>query len=318
MLATHLAVQQSGSHRDTLFGETCRQLADDRQADPFIRAMLSYIASGDWRDVIEEGGLPLKDRVAVALRFLPDDELLEWLEELASQVVKSGELDGILVTGLTAPDGAGLELLQRHVNRTGDVQTAALAAALVVPGRVTSFPAERWMATYRRLLDRWKLYTVRAKMDVARGKRIREGRAVAASLIAGPSHSGGGGEAGQPMLVPFAPAQLWIRCQYCNENISADTTALAVGSAGGPGPAGTASAVAKRATTTVGPRRVRASLFALLPVGGSDGWGFRGADDSVPALWQDVAEMLRLPPPARVRRPSEERCVSVVSSVCLR
>lgn len=45
------------------------------QSNPYIRAIFSYIASGDWRDVLEEQNLSLADRVGVALRFLSDDEV---------------------------------------------------------------------------------------------------------------------------------------------------------------------------------------------------------------------------------------------------
>lgn len=45
------------------------------QSNPYIRAIFSYIASGDWRDVLEEKSLSLADRVGVALRFLSDDEV---------------------------------------------------------------------------------------------------------------------------------------------------------------------------------------------------------------------------------------------------
>ncbi|KAF9979599.1 hypothetical protein BGZ65_006300, partial [Modicella reniformis] len=44
------------------------------QSNPYIRAIFSYIASGDWRDVLDEKSLSLADRVGVALRFLNDDE----------------------------------------------------------------------------------------------------------------------------------------------------------------------------------------------------------------------------------------------------
>lgn len=43
--------------------------------DPFLRAIFAYLASGEWSDVLDEEALPLRDRVGVALRFLPDDEV---------------------------------------------------------------------------------------------------------------------------------------------------------------------------------------------------------------------------------------------------
>lgn len=33
-----------------------------------LTAMFAFLASGDWRELVDETGLPLKDRVAVALR----------------------------------------------------------------------------------------------------------------------------------------------------------------------------------------------------------------------------------------------------------
>lgn len=40
-----------------------------------MRAIFAYLATGDWKDVLEEDALPLKDRIGVALRFLPDEEV---------------------------------------------------------------------------------------------------------------------------------------------------------------------------------------------------------------------------------------------------
>lgn len=32
--------------------------------------MFAFLASGDWRELVDEVGLPLRDRVAVALRYV--------------------------------------------------------------------------------------------------------------------------------------------------------------------------------------------------------------------------------------------------------
>lgn len=37
--------------------------------------MFAFLASGDWRELLDEAGLPLSDRIAVALRFLSDSEV---------------------------------------------------------------------------------------------------------------------------------------------------------------------------------------------------------------------------------------------------
>lgn len=40
-----------------------------------ITAMFAFLATGDWREVIDESGLPVSDRVAIAIRFLSDSEV---------------------------------------------------------------------------------------------------------------------------------------------------------------------------------------------------------------------------------------------------
>lgn len=47
-------------------------------------AMFSFLSNGEWRDVIDEVGLPLSDRVAVALRTLSDNTLRTVLAEMVT------------------------------------------------------------------------------------------------------------------------------------------------------------------------------------------------------------------------------------------
>lgn len=99
-----------------------------------------------------ESGLPLAERTAVALRYLSDKALLPFLERTADVCIGSGNLEGLVLTGLTK---SGLALIQNYLDRTGDVQTAALAAAYVYPARLNDERAERWTEGYRSLLDTW-------------------------------------------------------------------------------------------------------------------------------------------------------------------
>ncbi|KAL7008805.1 U4/U6-U5 snRNP complex subunit prp31 [Cystobasidiomycetes sp. EMM_F5] len=167
ILASYLA--QRDQQGNTHFRELCSALSTDLE-DAFMRAMFAYIATGDWSEVLEEDALPLKDRVGIALRFLHGEELDRKLDQMAKKATREGDLQGILLTGL---DQAGLSILQSYIDRTGDVQTAALAAAFVHPGQYSEPRAERWIEAYRKLLDHWELYTIRARFDIARGSKMR-------------------------------------------------------------------------------------------------------------------------------------------------
>ncbi|KAF9434733.1 hypothetical protein BGZ76_007530 [Entomortierella beljakovae] len=168
------------------------------QSNPYIRAIFSYIASGDWRDVLEEKSLSLADRVGVALRFLSDDELMAYIQVSADTLTDSGEIDGIILTGLT---DKGLDLLTNYVNRTGDIQTVSLASSVAVPRYFKDGRVEEWVDCYRELLDRWQLYYTRAKFDIARGRYIQQSTPNGTSA-------------------DTAPTQIYIRCNFCNQSIA--------------------------------------------------------------------------------------------------
>lgn len=102
--------------------------------------------------VVFESGLPLAERVAVALRYLGDKALRTFLERTTEACIRSGNLEGLVLTGLSE---AGLALWQNYVDRSGDVQSAAIAAAFVYPARLNDARAQRWIESYRLLLDTW-------------------------------------------------------------------------------------------------------------------------------------------------------------------
>jgi hypothetical protein len=203
---------------------------------PYLRALLAFVCAGD-HDVgaetsnigryahVLDAGMDLADAVAFALRFLPDNELLGWLEARAITAVMQADLEGLLLTGLGTTRGS--ELLQAYVDATADVQTAAILAAHVptVPAASTAPPADAsrdvlrvradaWLYAYRSLLDAWKLWHVRAKFDTSRAVMLAGWGATGAGTSAG----AGTGSGGRPTTTQVT--QVFARCQYCNSSLS--------------------------------------------------------------------------------------------------
>ncbi|KAG0323147.1 hypothetical protein BGZ99_002924, partial [Dissophora globulifera] len=201
----------------------CRSHSQE-QSNPYIRAIFSYISSGDWRDVLEEKSLTLADRVGVALRFLSDDELMAYIQSTAESLTNSGEIDGIILTGLTE---AGVDLLTNYVNRTGDIQTVTLASSVAIPRYFKDIRVDEWVDIYRDLLDRWQLFYTRARFDIARGRSLQQ------STQSGVS------------AADMTPTQIYVRCNFCNQSIARnllipgvrgrDGRRLIVTGGGGPG-----------------------------------------------------------------------------------
>jgi WD repeat-containing protein mio len=171
-----------------------------RLEDPYFRAMLTYLALGDWADVLEEEYIPLRERLAIALQFLEDDALSAYLRRIAEASASQGDVEGIIVTGLTA---SGMQLLQNYTDRTGDVQTAAILGAYVHPHQLKDARVDRWLDAYRDLLDGWKFFHHRCQLDMDRGQMLQDFTQDA-----------------EREPIRLVPPQILIRCNYCNKVIS--------------------------------------------------------------------------------------------------
>ena len=148
--------------------------------------------------ILENRRLTLEDRVAFACTYLSDGEATHYLKTLQRTCLESGNVEGLLVTGL---GDDGLDLLGRYLDRFDDLQTTALLAARLDVSKSSSGQSDIgsnrpwvWLYEYRRLLNRWQLFVQRAALDVALGHRFRTGPSGTgvAGVIEDKGSSGGG------------------------------------------------------------------------------------------------------------------------------
>ncbi|OJD17799.1 hypothetical protein AJ78_02152 [Emergomyces pasteurianus Ep9510] len=198
-----LAMAITGSTKgdaDPDWEETCAEIAREL-TDPYARAILALVSKGDWNSVIEEFTLPLRYRVEVALRWLPDKELSSYLRNATMDAIRQGDIEGVILTGL---DHAAMDLFQSYINKFGDIQTPVLAMSHTVPRFITDPPNstrfEAWRETYRRQLNSWKLQLDRARFDV-------ESRKLAVTWD------------GRRLIKP-PPQQISLICNYCTRPLS--------------------------------------------------------------------------------------------------
>lgn len=128
---------------------------------------------------------------------------MNYIERTQQMATEAGDLAGVILTGLTP---RGIDLFQRYIDRTGDVQTASLALGLVVPKVFRDQRVSRWIASYRDLLDNWQLWHQRALLDIQRGN---------------------------PDTAPRP--QVYARCNYCNQSLSLGMLAPSVSGRSGSG-----------------------------------------------------------------------------------
>lgn len=180
--------------------DTCAEISKEL-SDPYARAILALVSKGDWNAVIKETTLPLKYRVEVALRWLPDKELTEYLKETTAEAMRQGDIEGVVLTGL---GHLAIGLFQSYIDKFNDVQTPVLAMSYTVP-RIISNPKyiaqfESWRETYRRQMNSWKLQLERARFDVG-SRRF-------AVTVDGRK------------LIPPPPQQVSLTCNYCTRPLT--------------------------------------------------------------------------------------------------
>jgi WD repeat-containing protein mio len=168
------------------------------KTDPYLRAISSLIATGNWSNIADQDSLPLVDRAFVAVRNLTDDELTHWLQKEVNRARNEGDIEGIVLTGITEPL---VDIFARYIEKFHDVQTATLVLSTCYPRIIDDMRCRAWRNAYRAHLQRHKLFFQRTKFDVESTKRSkRDG--VGAPTITPPSR------------------QVALRCVYCDAGFS--------------------------------------------------------------------------------------------------
>lgn len=200
LLFVSLALQLIGKADSEI---TSEQLDfDDRVAsktDPYLRAISSLIATGDWATIANQKSLPLRDRAFVAVRNFSDDQLTSWFENELAQAVAAGDIEGIVLTGIT---DKLVDILCRYVQKFQDYQTATLILSVCAPRYMDDMRCTALRNAYRAYLQRHRAFFQRCKFEVESTKRSKHD--------------------GRPTIRPPG-RQIALRCVFCD----AETTLAA-------------------------------------------------------------------------------------------
>lgn len=191
-LSLALAGFVKGNTDDT-WNETVQEIAKELD-DPYARAVLALVSHGDWHDVLAETSLPLHDRVGVALMYLDDQELTEYINSTTAECIEQGDIDGVVLTGLTEQS---IPLFQTYIRKFGDLQTTVLALSHTSPRYFSSPLIDHWRESYRSFLNTCRLFLQRVQFDIQ-----------ATKLSTPPNR--------KPLL-PAPPRQVSLRCNNCDQ-----------------------------------------------------------------------------------------------------
>ncbi|XP_074540448.1 GATOR2 complex protein MIOS [Halichoeres trimaculatus] len=187
-----MALSGYTDEKSSLWREMCSSLRLQLK-NPYLCVTFAFLTSepGAYDGVLYESSVAVRDRVAFACMFLSDAQLPRYIDKLTNEMKEVGNLEGILLTGLTKD---GVDLMESYVDRTGDVQTASFCMLKGSPSDVLKDPrVQCWIENYRNLLDAWRFWHKRAEFDIHRGKL-------------------------DPSSKPLA--QVFVSCNFCGKPIS--------------------------------------------------------------------------------------------------
>lgn len=160
--------------------------------DPHLRAIFNFLADETYAGVLYEDGVSISDRMAFACAFLNDRQLSEYVKFMILHSIEEGDLNGLLVTGATLD---GIQLLQSFVDRTDDVQTAALIGAKIMPPDLqTDNRIQSWISSLRNLMNIWQMWEKRAAFDISIQQSMKTS--------------------------PKSPKLVYLLCSFCGKSVS--------------------------------------------------------------------------------------------------
>ncbi|KAI4936908.1 uncharacterized protein J4E92_001633 [Alternaria infectoria] len=178
--------------------EACAWMAD-MTSDAYLKSLLTYFITGDWSSVVSMPQLTLSDRVAVALRYLPDPSLTTFLTTTTTTATAQGDISALLLTGLTT---RSLSLLQTHISHhpTTGLQNAVLILSRACPLYIQDPRWTLWKDMYLEQQQIWRTFLERTRYVKEHNllSVTREGRSV--------------NKPSQPSLT--------LRCLNCQQNLA--------------------------------------------------------------------------------------------------
>ncbi|XP_066586197.1 GATOR2 complex protein MIOS [Prorops nasuta] len=187
-----MAISGFTEDKNSMWREFCLK-SKSQLTNPYLRATFAFLTADNdsYENVLSEKGMAVEDRVAFALIFLSDSKLCEYLKKLALNLSEDGNLAGFLLLGASLE---GIQLLNRYLEITGDVQSCSLIAIRALPLKLLQEnQVQVWISSYRNLLNAWKMWNQRAQFDIVMRCSTNE----------------------KP------PPQIYISCNFCGKSISA-------------------------------------------------------------------------------------------------
>lgn len=174
----------------------CSWMADMTD-DAYLKGLLTYFITGDWNSVVVMEELSLTDRVGVALKYLTDNKLSQFLKMCTHEAIAYGNIEGLLLTGLT---NRAMDIFEHYIAKFGDLQSAVLILSRACPLYIQDARWSFWKDIYLNQMQVWRTFLERTHYVKEHNLRSvsREGNSI---------------------IKPSAPS-LALSCMNCQQNLA--------------------------------------------------------------------------------------------------
>lgn len=137
------------------------------ESDEYISSALLFLSGLSANQILQKKRLETRDRLALACRFYQDSALLAFLRSELDQCKASGDLHGVLLTGLTAES---VGIIDKYLQITKDRETCAVLGVYLLKHRVDA--AQTWVDDYTAYLNSEGQYEQRCLFDIEKNRML--------------------------------------------------------------------------------------------------------------------------------------------------
>ncbi|XP_023292874.2 GATOR complex protein MIOS [Lucilia cuprina] len=161
-----IALSSFNADRSSTAWRNQRSTANTQIQDPHLRAIFSFLIADNenFDSVLIEEGVSLADRMAFACKYLSESKLSDYIKLQIQKSIEKGDLNGLLLTGESQD---GINILQSHMDSTGDIQTVALIAINYFHRELFDDTfIQYWISSYMECLNSWGFWEKRAELEI--------------------------------------------------------------------------------------------------------------------------------------------------------
>ncbi|KAL4501630.1 hypothetical protein ABPG72_018681 [Tetrahymena utriculariae] len=142
-------------------------LKDIKFNNPYLTALARFLNNDEpqerVKEIIQLDGIEIFDKIAFALRFLNDENILTYFTDLVKKAEDEGILECLILVG---KDQKAIDIIQAFIDNTRDIQTAGLLSAhLNLHKYEPSENLQKWFKNYKILLNNMNLFEKRITLD---------------------------------------------------------------------------------------------------------------------------------------------------------